>query len=413
MSAHTQRVLSSLCRAVLAALVLVVGLDAGVVGAHGEKAQEPFLRMRSFLYYDVQWSKTEVEVGEEVAVTGRFRIFEEWPKVLDRPDNAFLNIGIPGPVFVRKSSKLNGVPLYNTTSLEVGRDYEFEIVLKARKPGRHHVHPMVNVESAGPLVGPGQWVEITGDIADFTNTITTITGETIDLENHGFANVVTWHVVWVVLGVAWLLYWFRRPMFIPRMVKIQQGDTKGLITGTDYLVGAGFAVVTLALITFGYFRAESLYPTTVPLQTGRTTVEPLPKQPDAVEIEIQEATYRIPGRTVNLTLEITNVSDRAQRIGEFTTANLRFLNTDIVQADPGYPPELIEGGLQIEPAAAIQPGETVVVKISATNPAWETEQLAMLIHDPDSRFGGLLMFYDDEGNRSIAEIGGGLIPTFI
>ena len=136
-------------------------------------------------------------------------------------------------------------------------------------------------------------------------------------------------------------------------------------------------------------------------------------EPSGVEIEVQEATYRIPGRTVNLTLEITNVSDRPLRIGEFTTANLRFLDTNVVETDPDYPAELIEGGLQIEPAAPIQPGETQVVKISATNPAWETEQLAMLIHDPDSRFGGLLMFYDPDGKRSIAEIGGGLIPTFI
>ena len=66
----------------------------------------------------------------------------------------------------------------------------------------------------------------------------------------------------------------------------------------------------------------------------------------------------------------------------------------------------------MEPAAPIQPGETRVVKISATNPAWETEQLAMLIQDPDSRFGGLLMFYDADGKRSIVSIGGGLIPTF-
>ena len=210
------RSLSCLRTAVVAGVLLgLASVDASVARAHGEKAQEPFLRMRSFLYYDVEWSTTKVQVGEEVVVSGRFRVFEEWPKVLDRPDNAFLNIGVPGPVFVRKSSKLNGVPLYNTTSLEVGRDYEFEVVLKARKPGRHHVHPMVNVESAGPLVGPGQWVEVVGDMAGFTNTVTTITGETVDLENHGFANVVTWHVVWVTIGIAWLIYWFRRPMFIP------------------------------------------------------------------------------------------------------------------------------------------------------------------------------------------------------
>jgi methane/ammonia monooxygenase subunit B len=391
----------------------LLSVDASLAQAHGEKAQEPFLRMRSFLYYDVEWSKEKVQVGEELSVTGRFRVFEEWPEVLDDPNNAFINIGIPGPVFVRKSSTLNGVSLVNTTSLEIGRDYEFETVIKGRKPGRYHVHPMVNVESAGPIVGPGKWVEVEGDFADFTNPVTTITGETVDLETHGLGNVVRWHLIWGAIGVAWLVYWFRRPLFIPRMVRIQQGDTKGLITGTDYIVGAAFALVTIVLIAIGYFGANAKYPLTVPLQTGRKVVEPLPLEASPVKIVIQEATYRIPGRTVNLTLEVTNESDRALRIGEFTTANLRFLNPDVVEKDPSYPAELVEDGLVVEPAAPIQPGETQVIKIAATNPAWETEQLAMLIHDPDSRFGGLLMFYDAEGNRSIVSIGGGLIPTFI
>ena len=398
---------------VSASVLFAIGLlEAGAAFAHGEKAQEPFLRMRSFLYYDVAWSTEKVQVGEDVTVTGKFHVFEEWPEVLDDPSNAFLNIGIPGPVFLRKESKLNGVNLVNTTSLEVGRDYEFEILLRARKPGRHHVHPMVNVQSAGPIVGPGQWVEIEGDIANFSNPVTTLTGETVDLENHGLGRVITWHLVWVVVGLAWLIYWVRRPLFIPRMVRIAKGDTVGLITGTDYAVGAAFAVVTVILIAVGYFRAEAKYPLTVPLQAGRTVVEPLPAEPDPVDIVIKEATYRIPGRTVNLTMEITNTSDRPQRIGEFTTANLRFLNPEVVETDLSYPAELVEEGLVVEPAAPIQPGETVTVKLAATNPAWETEQLAMLIYDPDSRFGGLLMFYDADGKRSIVTIGGGLIPTF-
>ncbi len=407
------RSFSCLRTAVVAGVLLgLASVDASVARAHGEKAQEPFLRMRSILYYDVEWSTEQLAVGEDVAVTGKFRVFEEWPEVLDEPENAFLNIGIPGPVFLRKGSKLNGVQLVNTTSLEVGRDYEFEVLLRARKPGRHHVHPMVNIQSAGPIVGPGKWVEIQGSSAGFTNPVTVLTGETVDLERHGFANVVTWHAIWIAVGIAWLVYWVRRPLFIPRMVRIQQGDTKGLITGTDYIVGAAFALGTVALIAFGYYRAEAKYPRTIPLQAGRTAVEPLPLEANPVEIKIQEATYRIPGREVNLTLEITNTSERPQQIGEFTTANLRFLNPDVVDSAEGYPAELVEKGLRIDPPAPLQPGETRVIRLSATNPAWETEQLAMLIHDPDSRFGGLLMFYDDEGKRSVVTIGGGLIPTF-
>ena len=128
---------------------------------------------------------------------------------------------------------------------------------------------------------------------------------------------------------------------------------------------------------------------------------------------MEEATYRIPGRTVNLTLRGTNNGSKPQQLGEFTTANLRFIDASLVKPTEGYPVELVEEGLQVEPSGSIQPGQTVTLKIKATNPAWETEQLALLIYDPDSRFGGLLMFYDDQGNRSIVTIGGGLIPTFI
>ncbi len=135
--------------------------------------------------------------------------------------------------------------------------------------------------------------------------------------------------------------------------------------------------------------------------------------PSSIEVSVEEATYRIPGRTVNLTLRVTNNGSKPQQLGEFTTANLRFIDASLVKPTEGYPVELVEEGLQVEPSGSIQPGQTVTLKIKATNPAWETEQLALLIYDPDSRFGGLLMFYDDQGNRSIVTIGGGLIPTFI
>lgn len=380
---------------------------------HGEKAQEPFLRMRSILYYDVTWSTDSMKVGEEMSVQGKFHVFDEWPDVLDNPDVVFINVGVPGPVFLRKATYLNGKLMLNSTSVEIGGDYDFKVVLRARKPGTYHVHPMINIQSAGPIVGPGKFVEVQATGEKFVNEVTTITGQTVDLERYGLKNVVTWHVVWALIAIAWLIYWFRKPLFIPRMIEIREGRGEELITSRDRWVGVGFAVFTIALVAFGYFRAEMLYPTTVPLQAGRSQVEALEVAPPRLDVSVEEATYRIPGRTVNLTLRVTNNGDKAQRLGEFTTANLRFIDASLVKAGDEYPQELVEEGLQIEPAGPIEPGQTITLKIKATNPAWETEQLALLIYDPDSRFGGLLMFYDDQGNRSIVTIGGGLIPTFI
>lgn len=401
---------------ILLSLLLLCGtftIFAEPTKGHGEKAQEPFLRMRSILYYDVTWSTDSMKVGEEMSVQGKFHVFDEWPDVLDNPDVVFVNVGVPGPVFLRKETYLNGKLMLNSTSVEIGGDYEFKVVLKARKPGTYHVHPMLNIQSAGPIVGPGKFVEVQATDIPFTNEVTTITGQTVDLESYGLANVVTWHVIWALVGISWLIYWFRKPLFIPRMVEIQEGRGEELITSRDRWVGAGFAVFTLILVAFGYFRAEAIYPTTVPLQAGRSQVAAMEIVPSAIEVSVEEATYRIPGRTVNLTLRVTNNGSKPQQLGEFTTANLRFIDASLVKPTEGYPVELVEEGLQVEPSGSIQPGQTVTLKIKATNPAWETEQLALLIYDPDSRFGGLLMFYDDQGNRSIVTIGGGLIPTFI
>jgi methane/ammonia monooxygenase subunit B len=35
-----------------------------------------------------------------------------------------------------------------------------------------------------------------------------------------------------------------------------------------------------------------------------------------------------------------------------------------------------------------------------------------LVHDPDQRFGGLLMSWDESGNRHINSIAGNIIPVF-
>ena len=113
---------------VVVRLVLLAALwsaSAGPVWAHGERTQEPFLRMRSILFYDCQWSKDRLKVNEDMVLSGRFRVFDDWPTdVLGRPDTAYVNTGVPGPVFVRKESFLNGINMANATSLTIGTKLE-------------------------------------------------------------------------------------------------------------------------------------------------------------------------------------------------------------------------------------------------------------------------------------------------
>lgn len=401
-------------RLALSIVVLAAAL-ASVASAHGERSQEPFLRMRSIIFYDVNWSTDRLKVNEDLILSGRFRVFDDWPiDVMGRPETAYLNTGVPGPVFVRKESTLNGVNMANSTSLTIGGDYEFKVKLRARAPGTYHVHPLINVYNGGPIQGPGKYVTIEPGDGPFTNPEKTLTGLNVDLEHYGLDNVVRWHAVWIAVALVWLFWWLRRPLFIPRYILLQRGAENELVTSTDRMVAVGLMVTTFAILILGNYWANTKYPITIPLQSSRIRVKPLPS-PDhgAIEVDLVKATYEVPGRTVYLDLNVTNHGSKPVRLSELTTANVRFLNAAVAKDEPSYPRDLIApSGLVVDSEAAIAPGETKLLHVSATDPIWETERLALLIYDPDSRFGGLLMFQDPEGRRYLATIGGPILPTF-
>ena len=136
------------------------------VMAHGERAQEPYLRTRTAQFYDVQFDRSKVEVNEEFTITGRFRLMQDWPDAVSLPETVYMSAYAPGPVITRVESYLNGIPARQSFSdLQLGRDYEFKLVMKGRVPGNHHIHPMLSVKGSGPLVGPGVWIEVTGSKA--------------------------------------------------------------------------------------------------------------------------------------------------------------------------------------------------------------------------------------------------------
>ena len=199
-----------------AALAMGLMLDIQPAAAHGERSQEPFLRMRTIQWYDMKWQPETTKVNDMAAMTGKFHLAEDWPRAVGKPGRAFFNVGSPSPVFVRLSTKLNGEPTMISGPLEIGRDYAFEAKLKARIPGRHHMHAMVNIKDAGPIAGPAAWMNITGSWDDFTNPIKLLTGETIDTETFNFSNGIFWHLLWLGIGCFWIGYYVARPMFLPR-----------------------------------------------------------------------------------------------------------------------------------------------------------------------------------------------------
>jgi methane/ammonia monooxygenase subunit B len=120
---------------------------------------------------------------------------------------------------------------------------------------------------------------------------------------------------------------------------------------------------------------------------------------------------------MRMQIEVTNRGDKPVRLGEFLTASIRFVNQDLPAATanvaPDYPKELVaRTGLAIRDDVEIKPGETRTMHVDATDAAWEIERLTSFLTDVDSKFGGLLFFYDAQGKRIVAEVGGPIVPVF-
>jgi methane/ammonia monooxygenase subunit B len=129
-------------------------------------------------------------------------------------------------------------------------------------------------------------------------------------------------------------------------------------------------------------------------------------------VTLDEAQYRIPGRSFQMSLTVENRGSEAMQIGEFATANLRFINPAVRTLAPADSHDLIApDGLRIE-GGPVAPGETRTLKVFAEDALWETQRLTHMINDPDSTIAGLLFFYADNGEREIVEIGGTMMPVF-
>jgi len=388
---------------------------APTASAHGEKSQAAFMRMRTIHWFDLNWSKDTVPVNDTMTISGKFHVFAGWPETVDKPEISFLNIGIPGPVFIRQGSWIGGQLVPRSVTLELGETYEFKVLLKARRPGDWHVHTMMNVKGGGPIIGPGKWVTVTGTMGSFVNPVTTLLGDTINLETYNLSNTYFWHAFWYALGLAWLGYWARKPIFVPRLIAVEAGKADSLITAGDKKVALGFAVGTIAIVAFGMSSTNAAYPVTTPLQAGLLRgMKPIELPARTVNVKVEDATYRVPGRAMQMTLTITNNGDSAVRLGEFNTAGVRFLDSKVHTDETGYPDDLLaEEGLTVSDNSPIAPGTSRTVQVTASDAAWEVYRLADLIYDPDSRFAGLLFFFDEAGNRQMVMVDAPLIPSFI
>ena len=382
--------------------------------AHGERSQQAFLRMRTMNWYDVKWSKTELSINDEMELTGKVHVFSGWPQAVANPGEAFLNVGEPGPVLIRKGAFVGGVPVPRTFSMEVGKDYEYKILLKARRQGRYHVHVQINVKDGGPIVGPGQWITIKGDMKDFTNPVTLLDGGTIDLESYGINWTYTYHFAWMAIGAVWVIYWFLTKGIIVRYWWVKAGKADELIGPSEKRIGgvALAAMLLAVLVTYGATNKE--FPRTLPMQAGLLTgIEPIDLPDPTVKLHFMGGQYTVPGRELTIKYHVTNNGNEPVKVGDWTAAGLRFLNPDVFTTKPEFPDYLLaDRGLSTD-ATPIAPGETKEIQVKIQDARWDIERLSDLAYDTDSQVGGLFFFFTPSGRRFAAEIGGPVIPKFV
>jgi methane/ammonia monooxygenase subunit B len=401
----------------LAAGLAVTLAGIGPADAHGEKSQAAFLRMRTLNWYDLKWSKTKVNVNEEYEITGKLYIMKAWPAAIEPPNQCFVNLGQPGAMAARIGVWVGGQFTPRSMKLEIGKTYAFRQLLRARRPGHWHTHVQLNVKIGGPIPGPGQYIDISGNFSDYKDPVKLLNGVTVDAETYGEPSIILWHLVWIIAGGVWILYWFNKRGFIGRFAWVASGKAEEIITNQERVVGAITVAAVLLVVIIFYAITVSNYPNTIPLQAGDFhNIEAIENGVNSgpVTIKFVNGTYKVPGRELVANIKVTNSGKEPLRIGEFNTAGLRFLNPDVYTAKVEYPDYLLaDRGLSLSDNAPIAPGETKDIAINIQDARWDTERLSGLAYDVDSSFAGVLFLFSPSGARYPVELSGAVIPTFM
>ncbi len=275
------------------------------------------------------------------------------------------------------------------------------------------MHAMVNIKDAGPIAGPAAWMNITGSWDDFTNPVKLLTGETIDTETFNYSNGMFWHILWLGLGIFWIGYYVARPMFLPRSrVLLAYGDEL-LLDPMDKKVAWIVLILTFGIVWGGYRYTETKHPYTVPIQAGESKVQPHAGQAQPHRHQGDPRQLRRTG--TGAAGDHDHHQQRRQRLPDWRIHHGRgpvHQQVGLKHLDRNYPKELVATGLSFDNDTPIAPGETREVKMEAKDALWEVQRLMALLGDPESRFGGLLMTWNDAGDRNINSIAGAVIPVF-
>jgi len=394
------------CKRLISVLLLGPILAMGWVAsayAHGEKAQEAFLRMQTIAFFDTEYATDKpvsgeitLKQGEEWTVKGTMKVLETWPKTIDAPEVGYIGVTTQGPTSIMTGRVVNGKNTPHSINLDRGDVFDYVMTLQARRVGRWHYHPIIGVEGAGSVMGPGLWINIEEAPGGFTFPVTLMNGQTVDLENYGFSLVWWLNVMGLILGCWFMWHWTVPRATITRLainLKIglhDTGDDFGLIQPKDYKVMDLLAIITIVLLVGGYWYGAATYPGGIPQQVIRFKPPEAHIDPSFVKVSAtQQAKYDVGEHTLVLPFEVTNTGNSPMMVSSFNTSTLVFNSNSS------------KGGrlVVVEPSDAIYPNETKSLMLTMQDHVWEEERM-IPIGEALMSITGVVTFMNQDGQKN-------------
>jgi len=398
-----------------AALFLVTVAYAPRAFAHGEAADEPFLKDLTAAFYDVHISPTTIKVGDPVTITGTVKILETWPYTLDPPQTAYITPVVPGPVFALVDREINGTTAPGSILVDKGATYHFRMVMRGRNPGEWHVHPGIAVQGTGTLIGPGEWVKVEPASEPFKMDVKLLTGETVNLEHYGGSFVWWWSFAGLIIGIIWLVYWTVPKRTVTRLAVTTQIPVNddapdiGLITPRDHMWMDLLAAATVAILIVGWIYMAVKFPVRLPQQTVRFTPEVIDPTTHSAQVMSSDSSYDETTDTLTIDLAIKDNGSAPLSVKQYIMAMATFVNGGPDEQAKAGPAHYV-GQMKVEPDAPIEPGQTAKVQLKISSPLFDEERLIPL-HDPQERIAGLLRFADPQGHEDLVTMRTDLVPT--
>ncbi len=362
------------------AFVLFLGValtifTASAASAHGENAQESWLRMNTVAFWNVNFSTDTVKQGETLTITGTAKVLDTWPKTLKPPETAYISVVAPGPVFLMKDRVVNGQAAPDSFYVQKGSVYNFSLTIVGRVPGRYHVHPSFAVRGSGSLIGPGQWITVKKNPAGFSNPVTLYNGKTVNLENFGLAWPVNgFSVLTFLVGLAWLLYWIVPKPTVSRLAITSQlkvnddgGEAVGLITRKDHRAMNYIVLAAALLLIGGWIYEARAFPVKIPLQVDRFAIQGAAQPPAFATASMSKVTYDTATQTLTMSVQVANQGGTPAQVKDLHMANLRFANPAVSQGG--------DGQVTVEPAGQIAPRQTQTLTMTIRGGLLEQQRL--------------------------------------